>query len=69
MSAGKDEWPTWKPLDTTEFARSDWVKDSRHKVKAPPRGSATYCAKGTGGVKIRKTLDYFWVSESLGGKA
>ena len=52
-------------VDPTEFVGSDWVDDSRAKVGAPPRGSATYCAKGTGGVEIRKLLDYFVVSEAL----
>ena len=55
-------------MDPSEFAKGDWVKEARAKVKAPLQGGATYCAKGTGGVEMRNTLDYFVVSESLEGK-
>ena len=41
----------------------DGFMESRAEVKAPPQGSATYCAEGTGGLEIRKTLGNFVVSE------
>ena len=55
-------------MEANDFAQGHWVKEARARVKAPTQGSATYCAKGAGGLEIRKTQDYFVVSESLDGK-
>ena len=54
-------------MDPNELARVDWVKEARAKVRAPPQGSAAYCAKSTG-AESRTTLDFFVVSESVEGK-
>ena len=51
-------------MDPSEFAKGVLVMGSRAEVKAPPQGSATYCAKEKGGVEVRKTPDYFVVGES-----
>ena len=52
-------------VDPSSFAAGDWVSTSKAKIEAPSQGSATYCAKGAGGVDIRNTLDHRVVSESL----
>ena len=54
-------------LDPTDVARGKWVMQSRARGEAPPQGSATFCAKGTRGVEVRKRLHCLLVSESLEG--
>ena len=56
-------------MDPSEFAEGVWVMGSRAEGKAPPQGSATYCAEEKGGVEVRKRQDYFVVSESFEGKS
>ena len=36
-------------MEPNDFAEGHWVKEATAKVKAPPEGSATYSAQGTGG--------------------
>ena len=47
-------------MDLTEFANGDWVNRSKAKVKAPPQGSATFCAKSTREVESRKRWTTWW---------
>ena len=61
--------PVVQNMDPKDFARGGWVMESRVQVESPRQGSATYSAKRAGGVEMRKTLDYFVVSESLHGKS
>ena len=47
-------------MDPSEFAKGDEAMEGRAKVKAPPKVSATHCAKGTGGVEVRETAELLY---------
>ena len=51
LAAGADEWPTLGAIGLS-LAMQTW--------KALPRGSATYCAKGSGGLKLRNRWTTLW---------